>query len=760
MLERINHIKGIGLLHDSAGRRYTLRKATLVYADNGVGKSTLASILRSCALDKPDLVLRRTTLDGTTPPEVLFNFSNGVQVSFANSRWSSSRPELLVFDSDFVEQNVYAGGQVTTDHRKSLLQFALGERAVSAQLDYNQADERALAVAQEIRDHTNRLSGFHSGITLQQFRALEEVRDADAQINLLNDKIVEAQNIRLIQVKAIPNAIREPLFDMEPIFTILESSLANIDLSAEERVRRHLEEHDESTLEKWISDGSSYENGERCPYCNQCIDGVDLIQAYRSYFNQEYTDLKQSVATLSSLIETSTSDVLIERLQAGCAMASSILDGWKEHIDVTVPTFDNATASAALREIKRLLISRKDAKEANLLEPVGSAEDKSAIARLWRSITSITETCNAEISNAANQINVYKAGLAQLDIEGLHQRIGILNMTKSRYHPDVLELLSQLDLAISRQVSANQDKQNKKDALNQIMQATLDSYKERINELLRAFGAQFSIPSINYDYRGGLRSNYSLFMRGSNIVLSGGVPDFKTSLSEGDKRTLAFAFFIASVEADANLASRIIVIDDPMCSLDLNRKQQTRTILKRVYELSAQLIIMAHDPHFLRNFREDVVKIGSPQDVVCIKLKTISNRYSDFDAIDIDKECEGAYFKYHRILGDYLDGTAPSSIEVAKSIRPMLEGYLHRRFPGLINKGWLFGQIVAEIQSAPPSSPLIHAKNITKELNEINGYAGQFHHDTDPGRNLVEITDGELRVFVERSLRLIHAGNP
>ena len=90
----------------------------------------------------------------------------------------------------------------------------------------------------------------------------------------------------------------------------------------------------------------------------------------------------------------------------------------------------------------------------------------------------------------------------------------------------------------------------------------------------------------------------------------------------------------------------------------------------------------------------------------------------------------------------------------------MLEGYLHRRFPGLINKGWLFGQIVAEIQSAPPSSPLIHAKNITKELNEINGYAGQFHHDTDPGRNLVEITDGELRVFVERSLRLIHAGNP
>jgi wobble nucleotide-excising tRNase len=315
-------------------------------------------------------------------------------------------------------------------------------------------------------------------------------------------------------------------------------------------------------------------------------------------------------------------------------------------------------------------------------------------------------------------------------------------------------------LALAQQAAANQDKQTKKDALNQIMQATLDSYKNRINELLRVFCAQFSIPSINYDYRGGLRSNYSLHMRGADIDLSGGIPDFKTSLSEGDKRTLAFAFFIASVEDDANLANKIIIIDDPMCSLDLNRKQQTRTILKRVYERCQQLIVMAHDPHFIRTFRDDILKSGSPQDVACIKLKTVSNRYSDFDVIDIDKECEGAYFKCHRILGEYLDGVAPSSIEVAKSIRPMLEGYLHRRFPGVINKGLLFGQIVSLIQSAPQGSPLVHAQNITAELNEINGYAGQYHHDTNPGGDPVQVTDSELRLFVERALKLVHAGVP
>jgi wobble nucleotide-excising tRNase len=98
-------------------------------------------------------------------------------------------------------------------------------------------------------------------------------------------------------------------------------------------------------------------------------------------------------------------------------------------------------------------------------------------------------------------------------------------------------------------------------------------------------------------------------MRGANIALSGGVPDFKTSLSEGDKRTLAFAFFIASTESTPDLANKIIIIDDPMCSFDLNRKQQTRTVLKRLFNSSKQLVIIAHDIHFLRSLRDDLIRV-------------------------------------------------------------------------------------------------------------------------------------------------------
>lgn len=758
MLERIHRVKGIGLLHDADGRQHSLKKASLVYADNGVGKSTLASIFRSCASNDPDLIRRRETIDGKEQPEVHLQFSNGQLSTFANPSWDSPHPELLVFDADFVEQNVYAGGQVTTDQRKNLLQFALGTSAVNAQREYDQADNDAVAATQSVRDLANQLTGFHREMPLQQFRNVAEVADADDQIASLNERIVEAQNIGRIQAKALPKRLDEPVFDVTEIFEIFESSLADIDLAAEQRVKQHLDSHAKPHLESWISDGHTFGDSERCPYCDQSLDGVDLIQAYRSYFNQDYNELKASVAHLGRLISISTSEAHVEKLQTSFATASAIIDGWQEHVEVPPPEFDSEAVKRTLNEIRTRLDALRRAKEANLLEPVGSDDAKNELRGLWDELVGLVKSCNDGIDNAVSLITTYKAGLAAVNLDGLRQAIVNLELAKTRHRQDVVDLFAQLDSALAKEVATNEKKQNKKDALNSLMQTALERYKDRINQLLGAFGAQFSIPNIDFNYRGGLRSNYSLHMRGSNIQLSGGTPDFKTSLSESDKRTLAFAFFIASVESDADLADKIVVIDDPMCSLDLNRKQQTRTILKRVYDSCAQLIVLVHDIHFMRSLRDDILRGTAPQNIACLKLKTVANRYSDFAAIDLDKECESAYFKCHRVLGEYMDGAAHSSMEVARSIRPMLEGYLHRRFPGMISRGLLFGQVIEAVNNAPHDSPLAHAQNITAELNEINGYAGQFHHDTNPSADQVQIIDGELRLFVERAIRVVHAG--
>lgn len=759
MLERIHKVKGVGLLHDADGRQHAFQKATFIYADNGRGKSTLASLFRSCSTNNPALVINRRTIDGTNNQEVDFQFSNGNWSRFKNGSWDISRPEILVFDSDFVEQNVYAGGQVSTDQRKNLLKFAIGATAVTAQQEYDQADQDLRSAMGVVSGITNQLALVHQGRTLLQFRQLQDIPDANEQIIELNGKIAEARNIVLIQAKALPQLLESPSIDINPIIEIMGTSIANINQTAEQQVKAHLDKHQKNGLEKWISDGQGYIESDNCPFCDQSLEGVEIIQAYQSYFNQEYRGLKSDVARLGSLINQVCSDGIIDRLKTRCETTNAVIGGWQEHLEIAYPIFNEAEARGALSNIRCILETLKQQKECNLLESVDIAEQSNQIHDEWQVIINAVNSCNDNINSALQQITQYKESLGGLNIGLLEQQIKELELVKIRFSAHTIDLFNKLDTSKQAESTAQSVKQAKKEALNLVMETTLNSYKDRINQLLRSFGAQFLIPSIDFNYRSGLRSDYSLEMRGANIALSGGVPDFKTSLSEGDKRTLAFAFFIASTESTPDLANKIIIIDDPMCSFDLNRKQQTRTVLKRLFNSSKQLVIIAHDIHFLRNLRDDLIRSNIPSNnIKFLTLKAVTNRYSNFDQIDIDQECESAYFKSHRLLEEYKAGNAQSSMEVARSIRPMLEGYLHRRFPGLITQGHLFGTIIQQINTAQHPNPLVYAQNITNELNEINSYAGQFHHDTNPAADQVQIVDGELLTFVERAIKVVHAG--
>lgn len=758
MLKRIHHIKGIGLLHDADARALELKKASFIYADNGCGKSTLASILQSCATNDPNPLVNRRTINGTNEPQVHLQFSNGQQSIFRNGSWDRCHPELLVFDSDFVERNVYSGGQVTANHRKNLLNFALGADAVIAQNEYDTAEEDARIAAAALREITNQLKGIHVDLTLRQFQHIEEVPKVDDQITVLNEQLIEAKNIDAIQAKALPKLLDFPAIDVETIFQTLSTSIADIDLEAEQRVKMHIQEKNKPNLERWISDGYALDHDENCLYCNQSLDGVQLIHAYRSYFNHDYNKLKSAVSALSDLIQSISSDSIIDRLKASFSTASAIVDGWQEHVSIPPPVFDEASARTYIAELRTGLETLREAKEANLLEEVGSELSKQNVYDEWQKLFDIIEASNKSIQTSLEIISGYKEDLAAKNIEEQQQHIVNLQWAKIRYRQDVVDMFETLSRAKVRDSETKAIKQTKRETLNEIMRSTLERYKVRINELLRGFGAQFLIPNIDFNYQGGLSSDYALEMRGHNIALAGGVPDFKTCLSESDKRTLAFALFVASVESDPALNSRIVVIDDPMSSLDLNRKQQTRRVLKRIHDQCAQLIICAHDIHFTRSLRDVLIHSTQPNDVKCIRLKSVENRYSNFDDIDLDKECESAYFRCHRVLSDYLTGNTEHSLEVAKSIRPMLEGYLHRRFPGMIRRGLLFGEVIATINRADRTSPLTYAQNITGELNEINCFAGRFHHDTNPAVDQVEVVDGELRGFVERAIHVVHAG--
>jgi len=143
----------MGLLHDATrAAHHPFFRATLIYAENGRGKTTLASMLRSCATGDVRPIINRQTLDSTRVPEVELLFDDGT-CTFNGSVWSACRPQLSIFDADFVEKNVYSGAVIRPEHRQNLLEFALGVQAVQLRQQVDTATQKISTYTQAISAH-------------------------------------------------------------------------------------------------------------------------------------------------------------------------------------------------------------------------------------------------------------------------------------------------------------------------------------------------------------------------------------------------------------------------------------------------------------------------------------------------------------------------------------------------------------------------------------------------------------------------------
>lgn len=757
MLERIERIQGIGLLHDVNGKPLKLWKAQLIYADNGRGKSTLASILRSAATGDPTLITERKTIDAILAPLVDLTFGSGHKVSFSNGAWSEKRQELLVFDADFVEKNVHSGGVVTPGQRKNLLQFALGSSAVKARETEEETTKLSAIASAEVNQITAQLSGFHQGMLLSAFQKLGVDPNAATKIVDLQKRIQIANNIGNVLARALPEQASLPILDLESLFKILNTTVDDIQEDAESIIQNHLQHISKPDIEKWISEGQKFDDGKNCPYCAQNTSETSLIKAYRTHFNKSYEELKQQVSVLERGIQIRASDSVIDTFNVGFSKAIAAIALWTSEIIAPPCTFESAKAKKIIGELRDLLLKLASSKINKPLESIGDNTEKSNAQKLWREILELMEQTNQQIQTSKLLIEKYRTGLASENATLMGQQVIALQLGVVRHSTAVTTLFASLAAAKQNSTVAETKKKAARTQLNEQMSAVLAIFQKSINSLLEKFGATFRIEKMDSNFRGGsARSEYGLRLRGMSISLDG-TPKFSTVLSEGDKRTLAFAFFVATVSADPNLTQKIVVIDDPMCSLDVNRKNQTKAILKSIHDKSEQLIVLAHDPYFIRDMRDELSAKDAPA-LQVIQLRYAANGYSDLDKFDVDKECESPFYRNHRVLVEFCAGAPHDSRNTAKAIRPFLEGYLHRRFPGLLPRDSMFGQVLTHIKNATTPSPLIYAKTLIDELQEINNYAGQFHHDTNPDCDSVQITSSELLTYGERALKVVYSG--
>src|ERR1051326_4555127 len=766
MIRKILKLQNVGLLQDATqGRAVDLAKVCGIYADNGRGKSTLAAALRASGLSDVARLNARKTIDAANPPEIDFLLNTGSHVEFKNNAWIGSSPRILVFDSEFVEQNVYSGFEVRAEQRQSLLEFALGDQTVQLKQRVDQLTKDIETQTRKRTQAEKELTGYASPYNVPQFIALQAVPDAQQQIDALQKRIDAAKNAQQLIARQTPAAVPPIQFDVQAVFALLNRRLQDVEQAAEAVVKAHLAKHYAQGIEDWASRGQTYLVGDDCPFCGQPVADLALIQAYRSHFNKGYVDLKREVANIDEQVVVALADSRADKSRAAAETNTARIEAWKDRVDMSAPVLAADGLVAALRQARETLRGLIAAKRSAPLEAIGNQAEQDAVVSAMDSAQQIIAAYNNELSAISAKIVDFKQRLATESVTTPQSDIKKLEAVVRRQEPAAVAAVAEYQAAEAEQNRLKADKAHAREQIDELMTTTLQQYQVSINTLLTTLGAEFSIEQLGHTSVGSgePRTDYALSLRKKSVKLGSRADlatshSFATTLSEADKRTLAFSFFFARLKADANLATAVVVLDDPVSSLDRNRRYQSIRLVAELATKCEQLIILSHDPYCVREVRERLADL-KPNPVILgtLAIKRVHDGYSAFGACDIDDICSSDYYRHHRLVADYVDGKPTgNSRDVAKAMRPLLEGYYHRRFPGRIPRKLTFGQIIAHAAQAQAGDPLAYLQPILKELGEVNDYAGQFHHDTNPGYETVQVVDGELLGFAKRALNLIY----
>jgi wobble nucleotide-excising tRNase len=135
-------------------------------------------------------------------------------------------------------------------------------------------------------------------------------------------------------------------------------------------------------------------------------------------------------------------------------------------------------------------------------------------------------------------------------------------------------------------------------ALDQYRRNIFPAYETAINDYLRRFFGGFRLGSVtSVNTRGGSACSYNVVINNVPVAITaaaGNAPSFRNTLSSGDRNALALAFFFASLDQDPQLSQKVVVIDDPMTSLDEHRSLTTIQEIWRLINRVDQVIVLSH----------------------------------------------------------------------------------------------------------------------------------------------------------------------
>jgi wobble nucleotide-excising tRNase len=755
-IKQVKHIASVGRFRNCAAEGdVTFKKYTLLFGENGRGKTTLCSILRSLQTNNSDIISGRKTLGDDRDPNVVLTLDPGTAL-FRKGVWNQPQESLRIFDTQYVAENIYLGDAIGTDQRRNLCNVILGKEGVAIAKEYHHLDTAITTKNNAIREARRVLTTHVPTGQVETFIGLKDDAEIDSKMEAKRKEVEGLKDIDKLRSQKLLEELKLPPMPTR-LTELLGHTLKEVSRAAEATVQDHLKAHGMQGNEDWLAAGLPHLTKD-CPFCGQPTDGLTLIKAYQSFFNDAYTAFRKELQQYQQLPTKYYSDDRIALVQTRIQSNEASVEVWKRYVVFDAPALVGSfDPTALLVKFRTEMLALLEKKVAALLEVLPLSKEYEIAYAALGELAAAGNAYDDAVTKANAKIEAFKKSANATRLQSAQNELRWLELTKKRYEPAVAEACTQYTTLNIEKDDLDKKKGEARTRLVTYSATVCENYRKGINKFLKRFNAGFQLDRVRVEYSGRVaNSTFCVLINGVQVEMGNSEtplsePSFKNTLSAGDRSTLALAFFLAEIDADPAKGELVMVLDDPFNSQDHFRRTCTVTEIRRCGDNVKQVIVLSHDRNFLRDLWELPLPTGDRKALWMIPFGHKDTVIAEWP-IETDTETEDAANR-RVLLGYYLHNQGKPR-DVVQKLRPVVETHMRRMAHQVLANVTGLGNMLEKVRAA--QSPPILAEAYA-DIEDVNTYTRKYMHGEGKNPDTEPLHATELMGFVGKVLELTGA---
>lgn len=582
MLESIT-IRKVATYDEMGVQIMDLKKVNFIYGANGSGKTTITK------------VIERPTDPAFTNCSLVWK--NGLAI------------KALVYNQDFRNRNfgkgsiegVFTLGQATKEQIEAISKMQeelveIKEKGIKKRetIEKQQSEQQDFIDAFKERVWVE-VYKKHEGVFKEAFKGVmqkESFKKTFLDEYASNKAILKTFDELKEKAKTI---FGEPPKEMQPIaaidFTrILEIETDNIwkkkiigkaDVEISKLIQK-------LNLNDWVNEGRNYlQEDETCPFCQQPTIRDDFRKQLEDYFDESFTTDIQLVKSHTEEYNRLTSNLI------------NILSGIESTEKINAETkLDIEKYSAYLKTLSTQFLSNKELLNNKIKEPSRSI-DLISVKEQLESIEQLITSANTEIKKHNGIVENYSTERSELVITIWKYLVEENKAMIETFIKKTNGLQSGIEALTKehKQLQADWSTLNKRIIIANKNVTSVQPSVDEINRTLKSYGfLNFEIVPSKTE-----KNQYQIQRQDGSIA--------ESTLSEGEITFITFLYFLqlakGSTKEETISEDRILVVDDPISSLDSNVLFVVSSLLKEIIKLVKkgegsikQLIVLTHNVYF------------------------------------------------------------------------------------------------------------------------------------------------------------------